>query len=83
MHKIIIDNLTALIFGRLVLDSMSINVCHIYNFEFVCENINIFLLDDHIWNYVSKFKRSYLPNLLSLPGHYRVIDEALLAETTY
>ena len=25
--------------------------CHIYNFEFVYENINIFLTNDHIWNY--------------------------------
>ena len=31
---------------------MSIKVCsHIYNFEFVYENINIFLSNDHIWNH--------------------------------
>ena len=36
----------------LCLDSMSINVCcHIYSFEFVYENINIFLSNYHIWNY--------------------------------
>ena len=31
---------------------MSVTVCcHIYNFGFVYENINIFLSNDHIWNY--------------------------------
>ena len=25
--------------------------CNIYNFEFVYENINIFLTNDHIWNF--------------------------------
>ena len=49
MHKMIISNPTALIFGSLCLDSKSINVCcHVYNFDFVYENINSFLLNDHI-----------------------------------
>ena len=31
---------------------MSVNVCcHIYNFGFIYENINIFLSNDHFWNY--------------------------------
>ena len=50
MHKIIICNPNALI--DLCLDSLSTVVCcHIYNSEFVYENINIFLPNDHIWNY--------------------------------
>ena len=37
---------------------MSINVCcHIYNFEFVYENINNCLSDDHIWNYLTNLVR--------------------------
>ena len=52
MHKIIISDPNALIFGDWSLDSMSIKVCcHIYTFEFAYENINIFLSNDHIWNY--------------------------------
>ena len=36
----------------LCLDSMCFELCrHIYNFEFVYENIDIVLLNDHIWNY--------------------------------
>ena len=36
----------------LCLDSMSIKVCcDIYTFEFAYENSNIFLSNDHIWNY--------------------------------
>ena len=55
MHKITISYPAALIFGRFMsvcLGSMSIKVCcHIYNFEHVYENINMFLSNDHIWNY--------------------------------
>ena len=33
-------------------DGMSIKVfCYIYIFEFAYENINIFVSNDHIWNY--------------------------------
>ena len=36
----------------LCLDTMSINLCcHIYNIEFVYENINIHFSNYHIWNY--------------------------------
>ena len=36
----------------LCLDSISITACYqIYNFDFVYENINICLSNDHIWNY--------------------------------
>ena len=39
----------------------------IYFSEFAYENINIFLSNDHIWNY-RKFKQSYLLNPLT--GRY-------------
>ena len=36
----------------LCINSISINLCfQINNFELVYENINIFLLNEHIWNY--------------------------------
>ena len=41
---------------------MSTKACHIYYYEFVYENNNILLSNDHIWKILSKFKQSSLPN---------------------
>ena len=53
MHKMIISDAKHLIFGRRMrLTSMPIKVCcHMYNSEFVNENIYSFLSNDHIRNY--------------------------------
>ena len=68
----------------LCLDSMSINVCcHIYNFEFVYENINSFLSNDRIWNYQnlnSHISQTHFDILFKfsgfsmLIGYYKVIE---------
>ena len=51
MHKTIISDAKALILADICLDSMFLIVpFRIYNFEFVYENINTFLYNDHIWN---------------------------------
>ena len=52
LHIIIIFNPKAMKFADLCQDSMAVILfCHVYDFGFVYENINIFLSNDHIWNY--------------------------------
>ena len=52
VHISIISYPTVWNLADLCLDSMSVTVCYnIYNFGLVYENINIFLSNDHIWNY--------------------------------
>ena len=50
MHNMSIFQLNSMKFGKHVPKSISMTVCHqICYFEFVTENKDIFLLDDHIW----------------------------------
>ena len=68
----------------LCLDCMSINkYCHNDNFDFVYENNNIFLSNDHIWNnrnLDSQISQTHADISFKLSGFYILIDWCKMIE---